>query len=51
MLDLIRRDEWIRLHQVETDDDFEISGKLNIKNDEDAMARKQRKKATFSLCN
>lgn len=33
-LELIGRDEWIRLHQVQTDDVFEISGKLSMNDGE-----------------
>jgi len=33
-LEMIGRDEWIRLHQVESDDDFEISGMISINNNE-----------------
>lgn len=37
-LELIGRNEWICLHQVLTDDDFEISGKLSI-NDKEIRRR------------
>ena len=33
-LELLGRDEWIRLHQVQTDDAFEISGKLSLNDGE-----------------
>lgn len=37
-LELIGRDEWIGMHQVQTDDDFEVSGKLSI-NDREIRRR------------
>ena len=37
-LEMIGREEWIRLHQVESDDNFEISGKISI-NDREIRRR------------
>ncbi|WP_094607944.1 hypothetical protein SPACI_048500 [Sporomusa acidovorans DSM 3132] len=33
-LSLLGRDEWVRLHQMSTDDDFDVSGKINLSEDE-----------------